>query len=88
MFAGKHRPGASESLRRAADAAFEPPLALVTEGQAAGAVVPGDPERVATVAFAALQGIAVLVNSGMLDEEGSTTVADAVERLLLGRGPR
>ena len=26
MFAGKHRPGAAESLRGAADAAFEPPL--------------------------------------------------------------
>ncbi|HEX5898927.1 MAG TPA: hypothetical protein VFY32_05970, partial [Solirubrobacteraceae bacterium] len=42
-FAGKHRPGAADSLREAADAAFAAPLALITDGQAAGAVVPGDP---------------------------------------------
>ena len=42
MFAGKHRPGAAESLRAAADRAFEAPLALIAEGQAAGEVVPGE----------------------------------------------
>jgi AcrR family transcriptional regulator len=89
MFAGKHRPDASESLRRAADAAFEAPLGLVTAGQAAGAVVAGDPERVGTVAFATLQGIAVLANSGMIDAgELDETVDDAVERLLDGLRPR
>ena len=70
MFAGKHRPDAADSLREAADAAFEAPLALITEGQAAGAVVAGDPERVATVAWAALQGLASMVNGGMLDDAG------------------
>src|SRR3954471_18301452 len=39
MFAGKHRAGASESLQAAASAAFERPLALVAEAQAAGEVV-------------------------------------------------
>src|SRR3954464_13427688 len=34
MFAGKHRPGAADSLRRAADRAFEAPLGLVVDGQA------------------------------------------------------
>ena len=34
MFAGKHRPGAAESLRAAADRAFEAPLALFAEGLA------------------------------------------------------
>ena len=58
MFAGKYRPGAADSLREAADAAFAAPLALITEGQAAGAVVPGDPEAVATVAWATVQGLA------------------------------
>ena len=86
MFAGKHRPGAADSLRAAADRAFEAPLALITDGQAAGDIVPGDPERVATVAWAALQGLASMVNSGMLDG-GDTldgVVADAVHRLMLG----
>src|SRR5665648_198223 len=65
MFAGKHRPGADEGLHQAADRAFAAPLALITEGQAAGEVVGGEPERVATVAFAAMQGLAALVNGGM-----------------------
>ncbi len=75
MFAGKHRPGAAESLRAAADRAFEAPLALIAEGQAAGAVVPGDPERVATVAWAALQGLASMVNSGMLTPAPRSTTS-------------
>jgi AcrR family transcriptional regulator len=89
MFAGKHRPGAADSLRGAADRAFEAPLALIAEGQAAGEVVAGDPERVATVAWAALQGLASLVNGGMLDRAAlDDVVADAVHRLVLGLRPR
>ena len=89
MFAGKHRPGAADSLRVAADRAFEAPLALISEGQAAGEVVPGDPERVATVAWAALQGLAALVNGGMLDRALlDQVVADVLHRLMLGLRPR
>ena len=39
MFAGKHRPGAADSLRQAADRAFDAPLSLIAEGQAAGEIV-------------------------------------------------
>jgi AcrR family transcriptional regulator len=89
MFAGKHRPGAADSLREAADRAFAAPLALITEAQAAGEVVPGDPERVAIVAWAALQGLASMVNSGMLDDAAlDDLVADAADRLVLGLRPR
>jgi AcrR family transcriptional regulator len=89
MFAVKHRPGAADSLRRSADRAFEAPLALITEGQAKGEVVAGEPERVATVAWAALQGLAAMVNSRMLDHAVlDEVVADAVERLVLGLRPR
>jgi AcrR family transcriptional regulator len=89
MFAGKHRPGAAASLREAADLAFAAPLALIAEAQAKGEVVPGDPEQVGTVAFATLQGLAALVNGGMLDRAGlDDTVAGAVERLVLGLRPR
>jgi AcrR family transcriptional regulator len=87
MFAGKHRPGASDSLHQAADRAFAAPLALIAEGQAAGAVVPGNPEEVAIVAFAAMQGLASLANTGMLEAD-EDTVAAAVERLVLGLRPR
>lgn len=89
MFAGKHRPGAADSLRAAADRTFEAPLALIAEGQAAGEVVAGEPDSVATVAFAALQGLASLANVGMLDAAAlDEVVPDAVHRLLLGLRPR
>ena len=89
MFSVKHRPGAADSLRASADRAFEAPLALITEGQAKGEVVAGEPERVATVAWAALQGLAAMVNSQMLDRALiDEVVADAVERLVLGLRPR
>jgi AcrR family transcriptional regulator len=89
MFAGKHRPGAADSLRHAADRAFEAPLAMIGEGQAAGEVVPGDPEGVAVVTWAALQGLASLVNSGLLDDAAlDELVAAATERLVLGLRPR
>jgi AcrR family transcriptional regulator len=89
MFAGKHRPGAADSLREAADRAFAAPLDLVVEAQAAREIVAGDPLRVSIVAFAALHGIAALVNADMLDA-GSTDelVSEGVERLTEGLRPR
>jgi AcrR family transcriptional regulator len=87
MFAVKHRPGAGESLAAAGERAFEAPLALVAGAQAAGEIVPGDPERVSMVAWAALQGLAMLANSGMI-EVTDELVAGAVERLVLGLRPR
>ncbi len=88
MFAGKHRPGVADSLREAADRAFEVPLALITEGQARGEVVPGDPEGVGMVAFAAAHGIAALANNQMLPGDLDGVVEAATERLVLGLRPR
>jgi AcrR family transcriptional regulator len=89
MFAGKHRAGATDSLREAADRAFAMPISLILEAQAAGEVVPGEPERVTTIAFAALHGMATLINAGMLDRAAlDDLLADGVERLLVGLRPR
>ena len=87
MFAVKHRPGAAESLAAAGERAFEGPLAVVAEAQAAGEIVPGDPESVAMVAWAAIQGLAMLSASGMI-EVTDELVGDAIERLDLGLRPR
>jgi AcrR family transcriptional regulator len=87
MFAVKHRPGAGASLAAAGERAFEGPLSLVADAQAAGEVVPGDPEGVSMVAWAALQGLAMLANSGMI-EVTDELVGDAIERLVLGLRPR
>jgi AcrR family transcriptional regulator len=89
MYAGKHRPDATDELREAADRAFAAPLGLVAEAQATGEVVPGDPARVALVTWAAVHGLASMANAGLL---GATAPGDAVpaavERLVLGLRPR
>jgi AcrR family transcriptional regulator len=84
MFAGKHR---SPDLEAAADRAFAAPLALIADGQAAGEVVAGDPERVANVAFAAVHGLAALAGAGVLEVDDAL-VTETVERLVLGLRPR
>jgi AcrR family transcriptional regulator len=89
MFAVKHRPGATDALRRAGEAAFAAPLALIAEGQANGDVVAGGRERIATIALAALHGVAALANSDLLgDRPLDEIVSEAVQRLLLGLRPR
>jgi len=89
MFATKHQAGASPALAAAGERALAPALAAVADGQAAGAVVPGDPEQVAIVAFAALQGLVALASNGMLDDTPLTAMLDdVVERLVLGLRPR
>jgi AcrR family transcriptional regulator len=89
MFAVKHDPDAGEGLRQASERAFAAPLALVAQGQAQGEIVAGDPERVSIVAFSALQGLASLINGGLVEEaDRDELVADAVERMLLGMRPR
>src|SRR5215207_7099976 len=71
------------------EARFAPPLGLIVEAQAAGAVVVGDPEDVGTVAVALLQGLAAMANGGMLgDAPLDEVVNDALRRLLLGLRPR
>jgi AcrR family transcriptional regulator len=89
MFAAKHDAAASPELRAAGEAAFAPALAVVAEGQAAGAVVPGDPERVALIASAALQGLIAMASNGMLGDTPLDELLDeAVSRLVLGLRPR
>ena len=86
MFAGKQ---ASPSLHDASERAFAGPRAAIGDAQAAGEVVPGTEEEVATVVFAALQGLAGMVRGGLLDPDVlDATVPAIVERLLLGLRPR
>jgi len=88
MFAGKHRPGA-ERVRESADRAFTAPLAVIAQAQAAGELAPGDPGRVAIVAFATLQGLAAMANGGMIEQAPvDAVVTDAIDQLLDGLRPR
>ena len=68
MFAGKHREE-SGTLHEAADRAFSVVLELIDQGQAQGALEPGEPERVGLVLIATIQGIATLVTSGIVQAE-------------------
>lgn len=89
MFATKHQDGASPELAAAGERAFAPALTTVADGQAAGTVVDGEPQRVAIVAFAALQGLVALANNGMLgDTPLPETLDEVIERLVLGLRPR
>ena len=52
---------------------------LIVRGQRAGALPPGDPERLRLLLVATLQGIAALVTSGRAPaEQTGALVADAV----------
>ena len=84
MFAGKHREE-SGTLHEAADRAFAVMLELIDQGQAQGALEPGDSERVGRVLFATIQGIAALVTGGMVQaEQLDELVADAIAHFLRG----
>jgi AcrR family transcriptional regulator len=84
MFAGKHRQE-SGALHEAADRAFAVMLDLIDQGQAQGALEPGQPERIGLVLLATIQGIAALVSGGIVaPEHVDRLVADAIAHFLRG----
>ena len=84
MFAGKSREE-SGTLHEAANRAFAVMLELIGQGQAQGALEPGDPERVGLVLFATIQGIATLATGGMVQAgQVDGLVADAIAHFLRG----
>jgi len=84
MFAGKHREPTGE-LADAAERAFAVMLELIEQGQAEGALERGEQKGVGLVLFATIQGIAALVNAGIVEpDEVDAVVADATERFLRG----
>ncbi len=84
MFAGKHREQAGE-LHAAAERAFAVLLELIEQGQAEGALEPGEPERVGLVLYATIQGIAALVSAGMVEaQQLDELLADAITHFLRG----
>jgi AcrR family transcriptional regulator len=84
MFAGKHR-AESATLHEAASRAFSILIELIAQGQAAGALERGDPERVGLVLFATIQGMAALVTSGIVDaEQLDDLLTDAISHFLRG----
>jgi len=86
MYTGKK---SAPEVSEAAERAFAASLTLFRDGQASGEIVAGDTQEVAMVAFATCQGLASLINSGMLPEGAlDDLVAEAVARLVHGLRPR
>jgi AcrR family transcriptional regulator len=86
MFAGKHGEHAEE-LEQAAQDAFAVMLELILRGQGEGVLPSGDPERVGLVHLASIQGIASLLNGGMVrPEQVEWLVDDAVGQFLAAAG--
>ncbi|WP_250038040.1 TetR/AcrR family transcriptional regulator [Paractinoplanes maris] len=84
MFGSKHRPGA-ERVVAASGPAFTLMDELIVRGQAEGRLAAGDPERIGIVMFATMQGIATMINTGLvrpglLDDLAET----AVEQFISG----
>jgi AcrR family transcriptional regulator len=86
MFAGRQGRRAA-ALHQTATRAFSVLVELIEEGQASGALEAGDPEPVALLLFATTQGIAALVNAGIIAPKRlDQLVASAIGRFL--HGPR
>ena len=89
MFAAKHHPDAPPELLEASNRALAIGPKIIAEGQAAGAVVGGDPLRLALVAFAALEGLVAIATDGMFQGVPLERIAsEVVERVILGLRPR
>jgi AcrR family transcriptional regulator len=88
MYAGKHRPDATQIVK-AAEAPFGLMSDLIVQGQAQGELQAGDPERIGIVLFATLQGIASIINGNIVRPELLDGLVDsAVEQFLRGTRPQ
>jgi AcrR family transcriptional regulator len=89
MFDAKHRPGVPKELLQASEKAFSHGRALFADGQASGEVVEGDPNRLALVAYASLQGLISISTDGKFKGISlDTLVPEIMDRIILGLSPR
>ncbi|MTE12591.1 TetR/AcrR family transcriptional regulator [Nocardia aurantiaca] len=87
MFARKNSP--TPAIGEAAARAFTVPIEMVTDAQASGEVVPGDARRICLSAVAALQGLAAILGSGLVDaEEADGLFDEMVTHMMNGLRPR
>jgi AcrR family transcriptional regulator len=85
MFAGRQGRQVAP-LQEAAARAFSVLVELIEDGQASGVLERGDPERMALPLFATTQGIAALVNAGIVAPKRlDRLVGDAIARFLRGQ---
>ena len=84
-----YRADAPAELLAVSERAIAPVTEIFVEGQASGAVVPGDPLRLRMVGYAAMQGLITLSSNGTFKGASLETLVDEVtERIILGLRPR
>jgi AcrR family transcriptional regulator len=89
MFSAKHHADAPAELIEASERAFAIGPLTVSEGQSTGAVVEGDPGRLALAASAAVQGlVAISTNAAFKGVPLDRLVVEVIERIILGLRPR
>ncbi|AKN73086.1 TetR family transcriptional regulator [Streptomyces sp. PBH53] len=89
MFARKHDPDRTAQLAAAVDRSLGTFTRMVADAQQRGEIVPGDPERITTVAAASLHGLAALIAGCALDaEEALAGLDEHIHLLLVGLRPR
>jgi AcrR family transcriptional regulator len=89
MFAAKHQPDATPELIEASQVALSSGIQLLAEGQETGDVVEGDPEVLALVPFATVQGLIVVSSHGTFKGISlEKLVEQATHHILVGLRPR
>jgi AcrR family transcriptional regulator len=85
MFEAKRRPGMSAEMRTALLAAFSHIPRILKEGQAAGKIRAGDPDRLALTIGAAMQGLVAMSIDGKIKGQTLRTVAaEVIQNVLVG----
>ncbi len=89
MFAAKHQPEASAELLEASVVSLSSGVSLIADGQKSGDVVSGDPELLALVPFATVQGLIVVSSNGSFRGMSLEKLVEyATRQILVGLRPR
>ncbi len=89
MFAAKQHPEATPELLKAGYRALTAGPATIAAGQAAGAVIAGDPDKLALAVFSAVQGLVALSSDGKFGGVPlGTLVVEVVAQVIAGLRPR
>ncbi|MDM7989919.1 TetR/AcrR family transcriptional regulator [Arthrobacter sp. zg-Y877] len=87
MNATKHQPNKAE-VRLSAERAFEPLVDLIREGQDSHILQAGPYEKIGIILYATINGLATLINSGLVDAEQLDELTEAaVQQFLKGTAP-
>lgn len=86
MYQHKTR-GDQSAITQSAEAAFVPLLSVFRRGEELGLVAAGSGERSATLLIAALQGLAVLTNCGVIAADDVAGLVDDTVPRYIGNGP-